>query len=138
MDALKRAIKVRADHNYTIAIINADREYTSTERGIKPILNLLDADAQLLCGASVADKVVGKAAALLMCYAKVKEVHSCVLSKPSLDVFAACGVPAYYDTLVDNIINREGTDICPMESRALNLTDPEDAYRVFSDLFRGE
>lgn len=33
-----------------------------------------------------------------------------------------------YDNLAEQIINREKTDICPMEKATQNATNPEEAY----------
>ena len=33
-----------------------------------------------------------------------------------------------YGTMVPNIINRDGTDMCPVEKLTMNISDPEEAF----------
>lgn len=85
------------------------------ERGVRNLLRLLTEEPEALRGASVADKVVGKGAAALMALGGVREVYALVMSRKALELLDREGVKAGYETLVDNIINRAGTDICPVE-----------------------
>ena len=39
------------------------------------------------------------------------------------------------DKVVDEIINRAGTDICPMEKKVRNIDDPKTAYEMFKEMF---
>ena len=85
------------------------------ERGVKDLHNLLRNEPELLRGAAVADKVVGKGAAALMVAGGVEWVHADVISSGALDLFKLNGIEVEYTTVVPNIINRTGTDICPVE-----------------------
>ena len=91
-------------------------------------------DPDCLRGASAADKVIGKAAALLFVYGGIRQVYAGVISTPALEVFQQYGVVCEYGTLVDRIQNRKGDGLCPMETRAMTLTLPEEAYEVFHTL----
>ena len=82
---------------------------------------LLREDSDFLKGASVADKVVGKAAAALMILGEVGELHADVVSRPALDLFADSGVRVSYGTAVPHIINRTKTGWCPLETCCLTL-----------------
>lgn len=85
------------------------------ERGVKDLHNLLRNEPELLRGATVADKVVGKGAAALMVAGGIEWVHADVISSGALDLFKLNGIEVEYTTVVPNIINRTGTDICPVE-----------------------
>jgi hypothetical protein len=76
----------------------------------------------------IADKVIGKAAALLMVYAGVKEVFTPTISDPAVEVFEKHNVKITYDKVVERIINRTGDGLCPMESLCLNVENPEEAF----------
>ncbi|MDE6302390.1 MAG: DUF1893 domain-containing protein, partial [Clostridia bacterium] len=104
---LTEAIALLKD-GVTIAIVSGEKYVTSTERGIKFVLGLVESCDDILNGASVADKVVGRAAALLMVKGGVKEVYAEVLSNPAQEVFIKYGVEYEYKTLVQGIINRKG------------------------------
>ena len=96
-------------------IANGSRLKQFHERGVKDLLHLLHNDKALLDGAFIADKVVGKGAAALMIVGGVKEVYADVMSRAALSLFQSHGLEVEYGLLVDNIINRAGTDICPVE-----------------------
>ena len=52
------------------------------------------------------------------------------LSKPAQKVLQANGIPVTYQTLTEKIINRAGTDICPMEKTVAATDNPEEAYTL--------
>ena len=70
---------------------NGDEVRIFRERGVKDLYRLLREEPQLLDGAFVADKVVGKGAAALMILGGVEELFADVVSRAALDLFAAAG-----------------------------------------------
>lgn len=96
-------------------VANGERIESFHERGVKDLHRLLCDDRALLDGAFIADKVVGKGAAALMVAGGVKGVYTDVISRPALTLFSESDIDVEYGTLVENIINRAGTDICPVE-----------------------
>ena len=99
----------------------------SEKRGIAPLMGFI-ADGVDLEGHSVADLVVGKAAALLMVKCKIKAVFAKTISKSGQEILKSNNIPFEYEISAEKIINRDGTDICPMEKTVLNTDDPEEAY----------
>ena len=115
--------------NHTIVIYKSDASViVSNDRGVAPLMQLLKEDALQLRDSMVADKVIGKAAALLMVYAGVKEVYTPTISKPAVEVFENNDIKLTYDKIVDRIINRKGDGLCPMETLCLDINDPEEAF----------
>ena len=112
----------------TIAVVSTGEVFTSQERGVKPLLHLLSEKKGFLKGASVADKVIGKAAALLMVLGEIKEVHTLIISEPAIKVFEKYNIPCFYDKKVDRIINRTGDGLCPMETLCLDVEEPKEAF----------
>ena len=100
--------------------------YKSFDRGIRPLLALLDS-GQELSGFCAADKVVGKAAALLYCLLRVQEVYAPVISKPALEVLENHGIRVSYQVCTPAIQNRAGNGLCPMETATLCCTTPQQA-----------
>ncbi len=100
---------------------------TSDARGIAPMMDLI-ADGKDLNGYSAADVVVGKAVAMLFVKCGVRAVYAKTLSDSAKDFLVNHGVALEYDTLTPKIINRAGTDICPMEKTVLDCSDVEEAY----------
>ena len=115
--------------NHTIVIYKSDASVVvSDDRGVAPLMKLLNEDKEQLCDSLVADKVIGKAAALLMVYAGVKEVFTPTISEPAVEVFENNDIKLTYDKIVDRIINRKGDGLCPMETLCLDINDPEEAF----------
>ena len=77
-----------------------------------------------LTGFSAADKIVGKAAALLFVLANVSEVYGEVMSEAGLAVLRQHHIPCSYNTLAPYIINRRGDGMCPMEQTIHTIDDP--------------
>ena len=123
------------EENHTIVIYKKDASvYTSNDRGVAPLMKLLKENKYQLKEALVADKVIGKAAALLMVYANIKEVYTPTISIPALYVFNNYGIKIHYDKKVERIINRRGDGLCPMETLCLNIENPEEAYAAIYKL----
>ena len=59
---------------------------TFSGRGVKDLLRVLEEEPQVLNGAKIADKVVGKAAAALMVLGKVREVYAELISTPAVEL----------------------------------------------------
>lgn len=115
--------------NHTIVIYKSDASViVSDDRGVAPLMKLLNEDKEQLRDSMIADKVIGKAAALLMVYAGVKEVFTPTISVPAVEVFEKHNVKITYDKVVERIINRTGDGLCPMESLCLNVENPEEAF----------
>lgn len=112
--------------NYTCVLCRGDIVYTTTQRGVAPLLNWLDSGLDLT-GFSAADRVVGRGAAFLYCLLGVKEVHARVMSQPAAAVLQAHGIGSQADSLVAGILNRAGTGPCPFEAAVMDLTDPQEA-----------
>lgn len=100
------------------------------ERGLQPLLIRLNDGA--FKDAFVADRIVGKASALLHVYGGVKEVYTPVIAKQAVAVYEKYGIKYSADKVVENIRNRTNTGLCPMEQKVQNIDDPAEAYRIFS------
>jgi hypothetical protein len=128
--AKENAIKqLKENSDFTCVICEADEQlktYTSTERGVKPLLGWLETNKPA-AGFAAADRVVGKAAAYLYVLLGAAYVYAPVMSAKALDVFKKYGIAADYDTCPAGIINRSGNGPCPMENAVANVATPEEA-----------
>ena len=102
--------------------------YTSELFGIKPLMQFLRQDRRFFEGAAVADKVIGKAAAMLLADSGVQEVFGAVMSESAAAFLKSCGIPFGYCELVPMIENRKHTGMCPMEETVQGLQNPADAF----------
>ena len=108
-------------------VLEKDNEfYTATERGVKPLVRFLTQGPDLR-GCRAADKVVGKATAYLYVLLGAREVYARVMSRSAAQVLISHGIKTSWGALVENIINRQGTGICPFEEAVLDIHTPEQA-----------
>ena len=86
-----------------------------------------------LSGYSAADIIVGKAAAILFVKAGIAAVYGKVMSIAGRDYLIRYNIPCSWDTLTENIINRKGDDICPMEKTVAEISDAEEGYEALKE-----
>lgn len=126
MDNLLKARNLLESGNYTCVVCKEDILYTTSHRGVAPLLDWLESGTDLT-GFSAADRVVGRGAAFLYCLLGVKEVHARVMSRPAREVLGSYGIAAGADTFVEGIINRAGTGPCPFEAAVMDIQDAKTA-----------
>lgn len=114
---------------HSIAAAKDGKVITDDKRGVAPMLGFI-AEGTDLKGYSVADKIVGKAAASLFVLAGIKEVYAEVASVSAKEYLEAYSIKFSCGKLVDNIINRAGTGICPMEEAVKDISAPEECHKV--------
>lgn len=133
---LSRAVTLLHSDSYTCILCDRDRILTSRSNGIAPLLTRIE-DKEDLRGMVCADKIIGKAAAMLLLYGGVCAVHGDVLSVRAKALLEREGVAVSYSVLTDGIINRKGDGPCPMEQAVADLTDPAEAPRVLRATLEG-
>ena len=126
MNDLEKAKQVLIDQNCTCVLCLGDQIYQSQLRGVQPLLQLLDSDKNF-SGFSAADKVVGKATAMLYRLLGVRAVWGGIMSSGAIQVLEDAHIQISWDQQVDYVINRAGTGPCPMEAATAQITDPQAA-----------
>ncbi|MBI3287828.1 MAG: DUF1893 domain-containing protein [Chloroflexi bacterium] len=99
-------------------------------QGIGPLLDLLQAVGGEAQGSALADRVVGRAAALLVLTAGISAVYTPFASEAALAVLQSRGIWVEYDRSVPLILNRKGDGPCPYEALVSDLDDPAQAREV--------
>ena len=134
---MKELIDILHGEELTLVVKSADGTiHRFTQRGVKDLLTLVTESPEVLHGAIVADKAVGKAAAACMVTGGVSRVYADVMSEPAWALLQQYGVKAEYGTLVDHIINRAGTDWCPMEKLSRDIDDPAAIIQEIQSFFQ--
>jgi len=98
--------------------------YTSQYGGIRPLLQPINLDRDYFENAYVIDKVIGKSAAFLLIYSKVKKIHAFIMSEHAKNLLDLHNIVYSYDELVPYIQNNLKTGMCPMEQSVINIDDP--------------
>ena len=125
MNDLERAKEGLNGH--TLCLVRGEEVLVRDERGIAPMMALL-AEGKDLKGFSAADRVVGKAAAMLFVKAKIRELFAETISRSAAEFLEENGLPFSYRTMTEYIVNRDGTGRCPMENAVLSCNDAEEGY----------
>lgn len=100
--------------------------FSSENKGIKPVYTAHNELNDRLQGSSVADKVVGKAAAMIYEHAGIKELSTGLISEKALGVLKDTSMVYEYDKLVPFIKNRDQSGLCPIEKLSLEAADIND------------
>jgi hypothetical protein len=111
--------------------------YESTRHGIYDFLNAVEKEGAMLLGAAVADRVVGKAIALLCIYAKVEAVYAMILSVEARATLEQHSVHHEWEALVENVLNIDQTGTCPFERVVMRISNPTVAFKRLRALCDG-
>jgi len=134
MDSLETAKLTLKEGGFTCVIANAGKVvFTSKERGIRPLVDYCHQQGQAYPGAALADKVIGRAAALLARFACIGEVYAGTISQGALEELNKAGVSVSYETKVEAVRNRAGTGLCPMEQLSKGVEDPQEMLSKAED-----
>ena len=120
------------DGGYTCVLSDGKSIVTSKDRGVAPLLQLIECGGDYR-GYFAADKVVGAAAALLYAYMGVAELCALVMSERAAQVCERHGIAYRCDRVVPHIINRKGDGVCPMEQAVAQTDDPRAAVSIIAD-----
>ncbi len=129
---LERAKRLLSEGGYTLAMVRGEETVTSVERGVRPLIDLIDA-GESLSGFCAADKVVGKAAAFMYVLLRVERLYANVISIPALEVLEKNGITAEYGILTEAIRNRTNTGFCPMETAVMEISEPHEALKAIRE-----
>ncbi len=86
---------------------------------LKPLIACIKKHRNEMRGGIVFDKIIGRAAAILLSYAKVKEIWTPTLSRGGKSILQKSGIKVNFGREVENIMNQKGNDLCPMEKLSL-------------------
>ena len=131
-DSLARAKALLASEGYTCVAVSDALTLSSRHRGIRPLLDWID-EGVCLRGFSAADRVVGRAAAILYHILSVDRLYAETLSKSALAYLSGTATEVSYGVLADTIRNRTNTGICPMEQTVAGINDPAAALAALKE-----
>ena len=121
---MQQLIEILRREKCSLVVKNHDIVTTYSKPGVRDLEYLLDHDPEMLHGATIADKVIGKAAAAMVVVGGVKELYAEVMSKKAIPFLEEAGIAYTYGTLVDTI--KEEGDRCQLEKITAPATTPEE------------
>jgi len=123
------------EEDLTLTIVkNGEVLFETDSHRISGFLGAIEKFGAKLEGAAVADRVAGKAIALLCVYAKISAVYAEVLSGKAKAVFEENEIRHEWKELVKNVLDINKSGVCPFEKLAAGISDPKGAYRKFKAL----
>lgn len=124
-DLLGQAQALINGGDISCVVIQDDRIiHTADGRGVSPLLKLYRDDPGKLRDAFVVDKIIGKAAAMILVLGGATRVYGLVMSVAGRRYLEQHGITAEYGRCVDVISNREQNGICPIEKSVMDIDDP--------------
>lgn len=119
------AKNILEDEELTMVVVkNGEIVFKSLDKGIKPMYILATEMYNIVSGASLADRVIGKGAALLCGHIKIKEVYTDLISESGIKILNNYNIPFTMGETCPYIKNRDKTGYCPIEIISRELNDP--------------
>ena len=122
--------------SHSLVVLNGDSLSFYNGHGVSDLLTLLTNEPDRLKDATIADKMVGRAAAVLMAAARVREVHTNLISTPALKVLHEADIQVFYDEEVPQILNRDQSGQCPIDALLNDADDVEECVAILKDRFQ--
>lgn len=97
--------------------------------GIRPLLALVDQLGVALTGASVADRVIGRAAAFILIEARVAGAYGETLSTEAEQQLHEAGIEVSGGQRVPCILRPDGLERCVMEQQVIGVEDAAEAVQ---------
>jgi hypothetical protein len=135
MQDLEIAKKRLTENSLSLSVVkNGEIVFETASHGVSGFLEAVEKFGDKLEGASVADRIVGKAIALLCVYARVRAIYAIVLSENAKEVLEKNMVHHEWKCLVENILDASKSGLCPFEKLATEISSPKDAYKMLKAL----
>ena len=125
---MQQLIEILRREKCSLVVKNHGIVTTYSKPGVRDLEYLLDHDPEMLHGATIADKVIGKAAAAMVVVGGVKELYAEVMSKKAIPFLEEAGIVYTYGTLVDTIKEEGGR--CQLEKITAPATTPEETVAL--------
>lgn len=118
------AVELLKKENLTLVIVKGGKIiFSSSDKGIKPMYTAVKEQKEELEGSSVADRVTGKAAAMLYICGNIKQLKTGLISGNALNVLKETNIIYEYDEITSYIKNRSKTGMCPIEILSLKASN---------------
>ncbi|MCF6465492.1 DUF1893 domain-containing protein [Clostridium sp. Cult2] len=137
MKDIEIAKKYLEEENLCLAVVKDGRLiYKSYDKGIKPIYTLATEMADIGRESSIADRVIGKGAAMLYKYIGVKEIYGKLLSDTAIETLEESNIVYSYYKTCTYIKNWDGTDMCPIEKITVQVENTEELLDRIKDFLK--
>jgi hypothetical protein len=134
---LEQAKRIFQAGDYSFVLVRDAQLIAAGKReGIGELLDAVEHHRDAVRGAALADKIVGKAVALVAAYAAMGAVYTPLGSQPAEAVLGEHGIPCQAERVVPVIRNKRNDDLCPLERLTTDLHDPAKAVDALHEFVR--
>lgn len=133
-------MKLIKDELSLVIVKNEKVIFQTKKQGVNGFLKAITSLNQELVKASVADKIVGVAAAMLCVYSGISSIFTLTISEGGIKTLEDNNISFVYKEKVSNILNQKKTDVCPFEKIAIGSKNSKEAYeklKYFADHISG-
>jgi len=136
--SVKRA-RVALDHGErTLVVIRGEQMlYHSAERGLGPLVRLLDEDPEILIDSVIGDRLVGRASAFLCLCARAQAVFGMAMSDEALTILTAGGCTPTWREVVPYIAARDMVSRHAADAMLKDVDDPQVALAMIREYISG-
>jgi hypothetical protein len=119
---------LKTDDLSLVIVKNKKIIFQTRMHGIKGFLQTIERFEDDLVDASLADKIVGRAIAMLCIYSKIKAVYAVVISEEAMSLLKNERIYCEAESLVPYILGKDKMTMCPFEKAVINVDKPYEAY----------
>ncbi len=120
----------------SLVVQNGGRVTEYTQHGVRDLYDLVTTRPEVLRGAHVADKIIGKGAAALMVAGGVRSATTHTVTTPALKMLRKAGVKVRYGREIPYVENKKKTGQCPLDERLQAVDNPAKAMPVIEQFIR--
>ncbi len=100
---------------------------------IQPLAKFLDEHIEDVRGASLADKVVGRAVAILSGFYGIRAIFAVLMSEGAEQFLKSYKIDYTYQTPVPVILNMQGDGPCPIEKSLVHIETLEEGMKILRE-----
>ncbi len=116
--------------SYSLAIIKDNKiVHSSQQSGLRPLAEAVNTFKGKLDNCALHDKVIGLAAARVIVFSgMISSVQTGLVSEQAKTLLEQNSIALEAADIVKNIMNKDKSDICPMEKKAQEITDNKEFF----------
>lgn len=138
VDDLNKAKQKLSTRNYSLVVVKDNEILFSGKRtGISDLWNVYKNQPHILTEAAVADRVIGRAAAIVLAAGDIMACYGQVLSEGAEEFFRERGIVYEADLKVSAIKQPDSEDLCPLEKITGDIGSIEEGLSEISQFISG-
>ena len=123
---------------YSLALIrDGEILHMSRDPGLRPLVDCVSKFTGLTDNCILHDKVTGLAGAMVIVHSGIiTSVYTGAASICASEFLEKNNIQLNAERTVENILTKDRTEVCPMELKAMDTTDPEGFFRDLLEIFK--